>query len=121
MQYTFTKFEGTYLKGDKKIAINRHGLIRLSAGFCRTTNVKDFKYAVLFFDSTNKAIALKFVNTQESGAFKLTRDKSSLTISAKIFFLSNNLEEKDCLGRFDWQKLSIPNIGDVYVIKLVKK
>lgn len=120
-RYAFTKFEGVYLRGDNKIAINRFGLIRLSVGFCRTTDVKNFQYAVLFYDSVNQAIALKFVNTEEKGALKLTRDKSSLTIAAKLFFLANNLEEKECLGRYEYKKQLIPNIGDVYIIELAKK
>lgn len=120
-KYSFTKFEGIYLRGDNKIAINRGGLIRLSVGFCRTTNVKDFRYAVLFYDATNKAIAFKFTFNQAKGALKLTRDKSSLTISGKLFFSVNNLEEKKCLGRYEWQKLSLPDIGEVYIIELTKK
>ena len=120
-QYRFNRFEGRYQRGDNKIAINRFGLIRLSAGFCRTTNVKDFEYAVLFYDSTNKAIAFKFTKSQEKGALKLTKDNSSLTISAKLFFSANNLEEKKCLGRYDWEKLSLPDIGEVYIIELSKK
>ena len=120
-QYNFTRFEGGYQKGDNKIAINRSGLIRLSAGFCRTTNVKDFKYAALFYDPTNKAIAFKFTNGQEKGILKLTRDKSSLTISGKLFFLANNLEEKNCLGRYAYEKLFLPETGEIYVIELTKK
>jgi len=119
-KYTFTKFEGVYQRGDNKIAINRSGLIRLSAGFCRTTNVKDFEYAVLFYDPTNKAIAFKFRNGQEKGALKLTRDKSSLTISGKLFFSTNNLEEKNCLGRYDYEKMLLPKLGEVYIIELKK-
>ena len=120
-QYSFNRFEGEYQRGDNKIAINRFGLIRLSAGFCRTTNVKDFKYTVLFYDPTNKAIAFKLIASQEKGALRLTKDKSSLTISAKLFFLANNLEEKKCLGRYDWERLSLPYIGEVYIIELNKK
>lgn len=120
-QYSFTRFDGVHQRGDNKIAINRGGLIRLSVGFCRVTNVRDFKYVVLFYDSNNKAIAFKFTVNQAMGALKLTKDKASLTISAKLFFMMNNLEEKNCLGRYQWQKLSLPNIGEVYVIELNKK
>lgn len=118
--YKFTRFEGVYHRGDEKIAINRFGLLRLSAGFCRATNVRDFKFAELYYDSVNKAIALRFSNSQRKGSLKLTRDKLSLTISAKLFFSSNKLEEKDRLGRYDWEKLSLPDIGEVYVIELKK-
>ena len=91
-QYSFNRFEGEYQRGDNKIAINRFGLI-----------------------------AFKLIASQEKGALRLTKDKSSLTISAKLFFLANNLEEKKCLGRYDWERLSLPYIGEVYIIELNKK
>lgn len=120
-QYSFTKFDGIYQRSDNKISINRGGLIRLSVGFCRTTNVRDFKYVVLYYDSINKAVAFKFTVNQAKEALKLTKDNSSLVVSGKLFFLVNNLAEKNCVGRYDWQKLSLPNIGEVYIIELTKK
>lgn len=121
MQYNFIKFAGNYPRGDTKIAINKSGLIRLSSGFCRTTNATSFKYAVLFYDSTNKAIAVKFTNVREDGILRVTKDKAAATLSAKLFLKANNLYLRSYSGRYDWKKLTIPNIGEIFVIELSKK
>lgn len=121
MQYNFVKFAGNYPRGDTKIAINKSGLIRLSAGFCRNTNITSFKYAILFYDNTNKAIAIKFTNARGDGALRVTRDKAAATISAKAFINANNLNLRNYFGRYNWKKQVIPGIGEVYIIELGKK
>lgn len=121
MTYSFVKFSGVYPRGDAKIAINKSGLIRLSPGFCKAANIASFKYAVLFYDSNNKATAFKFTKLSEDGAFKITRDRNAGTISAKSFMNANNLMLRSNFGRYNWKKLTIPNIGEVFVIELGKK
>ncbi|KKR28458.1 hypothetical protein A3J17_03220 [Candidatus Curtissbacteria bacterium RIFCSPLOWO2_02_FULL_40_11] len=119
--WSFKKFDGVYSRGDTKIGINKSGLIRLSSGFCKSTNVTNFKYCVLFYDSGNKAIAFKFINTRENGVLKITRDTTGATVSAKSFFKANKLDLETNAGRYDWGKQTIPNIGDVFIIELDKK
>ena len=120
-EYNFVKFDGVYSRGDTKIAVNKSGLIRLSSGFCRTTNVNTFKYVVLFFDAPNKAIAFKFTNVRENGILKITKDRAGATISAKSFMKSNNINLRSYLGRYSWKKQTIQNIGEVFIIELGKK
>jgi hypothetical protein len=119
-KYHFVRFDGTYTRGDIKIAINKSGLIRLSPGFCKAANIASFNYVVLFYDHINKAIALKFINTQEEGALKITRDRTAATISAKTFLKANNLGLKSIFHRYDWEKATIPHIGQVFIIELGK-
>ena len=76
-KYNFIQFDGIIPRGDTKIAINKSGLIRLSSGFCRTTNIKSFNRVALFYDSTNHALAIKFikpVNKQIGATFATTVD-----------------------------------------------
>jgi len=120
-QYKFIKFQGVYHRGDTRIGINKSGLVRLSSGFCRTTNVKYFKYAVLFYDETNKAIAFKFTNTLEDGALRITADDTAAAVSAKAFMSTNNLNLSDWAGRYDWDKLNIKGIGEVYIVEFGSK
>ena len=108
--YSFKKFDGVYSRGDTKIGINKSGLIRLSSGFCRSTNVTNFKYCVLFYDSGNEAIAFKFINVRENGILKITRDTTGATVSGKSFFKANRLDLKTYSGRYDWEKQTIPYI-----------
>jgi len=121
-KYKFVKFEGGYHpRGDTKIAINNSGLIRLSSGFCRITKATNFTYAVLFYDATNQAVAFKFTEHLEKGAVKITKDKTAATLATKSFFNANGLNFKSHFGRYDWKKLTISDIGEVYIIELTKK
>lgn len=120
-KYSFTKFDGFFPRGDAKIAINKSGLIRLSRGFRVATNTTNFKYVILYYDSVNKAIALRFANTRESGALNVTKDRTSATVSAKTFMKANNLNLRSYFGRYDWKKQKIPDIGQVFIIELNKK
>jgi hypothetical protein len=119
--WSFKKFNGVYSRGDTKIGLNKSGLIRLSSGFCRLTNVTNYKFSVLFYDDRNRAIALKFTNEREDGVLKVTRDTTGATISGKSFFNANKLDLEICSGRYDWEKQTIPTIGDAYIIELGKK
>lgn len=119
-EYTFVKYNGNFSRGDNKIAINKTGLIRLSSGFCRTTNIMQFKYVILFYDSIKKAIAFKFTNTQEDGTFKVTKDRTGATLSAVSFLKVNKISLRNYSGRYEPKKLTIKNIGEVYIIDLNK-
>lgn len=120
MKYRFTKFNGIYPRGDTKIGLNASGLIRLSSGFCRNTNVTNFKYSILFYDRQNKAMAFKFVIKSEDGVLRITKDGTGATISSLSFFRANNISIKNYSGRYEWKKMFIPDIGEVYIIELRK-
>jgi hypothetical protein len=115
-KYNFIKFQGNYYRGDERIGINKSGLIRLSSGFCRTTNAKSFKYVILFYDMSNKAIAFKFTNHPEDGALKVVQDDTAAAVSSKAFMKANKLNLSEWAGRYDWKPLNIKEIGNVYVI-----
>lgn len=121
MEYKFERFTGSVPRGDTKIAINKSGLIRLSSGFCRVTNILKYEFVILFYDKTNKAIAIKFTNKKESGILKLTRDRNAATISAKSFMSTNSLLLRSNFGRFTWKKQSVSNIGEVFIVELNNK
>lgn len=121
ISYNFIKFNGVYPRGDSKIGFQKSGLIRLSSGFCRVTGIKKFKYTVMYFDSDNRAIALKFTDGREDGRLKVTHDGTGATISATSFLKANNLTLKSTWGRYDWEKINLPEIGEAFVIKLDKK
>jgi len=122
MKYKFTRYTGNYVKGDKKIGLNKSGLIRLSSGFCRETNATSFNYAILFFDSSNNAIAIKFTNDKrEEGVFAVTKDRSAATISAKSFMTMNKINLRSYFGRYMWRKEMISDVGEVFIIELGRK
>lgn len=120
MSYNFIKYDGHVPRGDTKVGLNKSGLLRLSTGFCRATNIKFFKYAVLFFDDTNKAIAIKPTNSKKEAIFTITNDGTAATISIKSFLKANSIDFKKA-KRYDWKKQTLSNIGEVYIIDLDKK
>lgn len=121
-RYKFVKFTGDYTQGDDRIGLSKSGTIRLTAGFFRKANLKNFKYAILFYDPENKAIAFKFTNQWEEGVFKLTKERSSAaTISALSFMKANNLNVKTYFKKYQWKKNIIPEIGEVFIMKLDEK
>lgn len=121
IDYQFKKFSGVYPRGDTKIGINKSGLIRLSSGFCRSTNIRKFKYTIMYYDNNNNAIALKFTSSREDGRLKVTRDGTGATVSGSSFMKANNLNLKNISGRYGWKKISLPEIGEVFIIELGKK
>ena len=121
-KYNFIKFTpGQYHRGDTKIALQATGLLRLSAGFCRTTGATNFRYAILYFDSSKKAIGIKFTNATEVGTLRVTKDKNGASIYAKSFLMANGLDINNHTGRYDWKKEFIPDLGEIYILKLAKK
>ncbi|OGK64697.1 hypothetical protein A2313_04360 [Candidatus Roizmanbacteria bacterium RIFOXYB2_FULL_41_10] len=121
IKYNFERFTGAPARGDTRISINRSGLIRLSAGFCRVNNILSFKYCILFYDRSNGAIALKFINNKEDGVLKVTKDRKAATLAATSFIKSNKLDLRSNFKRHDWKKLSIPDVGEVFVVELSKR
>ena len=121
MIYNFIRFSGVYPRGDTKIGINKSGLIRLSSGFCRETNISKYKHCILFFDKKNFAVALKFTDNKEEGILKVTKDGTGATISGTSFMKANGLSLKAYSGRYNWKKTNIQGIGEVIIIELLKK
>ena len=119
--YNFVKFQGVYHRGDQRIGVNKSGLIRLSAGFCRATNAKSFKYVLLFYDKNNQAIAFKFTNKLEDGVLRVTQDDTAAAVSAKAFMVMNKLNLNEWVGRFAWNKLNIEGVGEAFIIELSNK
>lgn len=119
--YQFVKFSGVYPRGDTKIGINKSGLIRLSAGFCRNTNIKKFKFTIMYYDSNNNVIAFKFTSNREDGRLKVTHDGTGATVSGSSFMKTNNLNSKSISGRYGWKKINQPEIGELFIIELDKK
>ena len=121
MKYFFKKFDGVYSRGEAKISLNSDSIIRFTSAFCRSTGISNFKFTVLFFDETNKAIAFKFTNSREEGVLRITGDRSGMTVAARSFMRANNLTLKNYSGMYDYKEKILPDVGRVYIIELKNK
>jgi hypothetical protein len=69
-----------------KVSIWKRGQIGFNQGAVERFNLKNFDYAVLFYDKNEKRIGVKFVNDQsEEGANKIIKGKTGIFFSAKAF------------------------------------
>jgi hypothetical protein len=78
---------------------------------------------VLFWDEENKAVGIHFTNNEEEKSkFSIvkSRDYGGM-ISAKSFFTKNAIDPKKYKGRYDWEKHTEPEVGELFVIKLVER
>lgn len=109
---------------DNRISITRIGNLGISALFYEEKNVRDFKWAVLYYDSENKIIGIRFTNNQsDPGKLKIVHYKEGkgAAINGKSFFGNYNINTQECNGRYAWKKEIISDIGEIYLIKLDDK
>ena len=123
MQYNFKKHEDVHGRFETRISITGVNSFGFPAKFYADNNLKDYKYVVLFWDADNKAIGIQFSNDEQEKS-KLSLVKSSkygASLSAKSFFTKNALDSKKYKGRYDWKKVQVPDVGEVFVIELKEK
>jgi hypothetical protein len=87
MLMAFERFTKTGGRGYiPKVSIWGKGQIGFNQGAVNKFNLNNFEYAVLFYDSENKKIGMKFTNDKENGIVKLVkRAGSGISMSAKAF------------------------------------
>lgn len=83
----FEKFTKTRGRGYvPKVSIWNKGQIGFNEGALLRFNLKQFDYAVLFYDKDNKRIGIKFTNDKEDGTIKFVkRVTGGASISGKAF------------------------------------
>jgi hypothetical protein len=81
----FTKTHGK--ESTPKVTIWRRGQIAISQGGVDKFDVKQFEFAVLFYDRETKKIGIKLTNdSNEDGAIKINKKmRSGVSISGKSF------------------------------------
>ena len=119
--YNFEKFTNAGAKlGNYTISVNNSYSFGISSGFYAKEGIRNFKRAILFYDKKMKAVAFKFTNDEGiKGTFAVTHVKNSASISARSFFISNEILKKEYIGKKDPKKIDDDNHGKLYVIDLL--
>jgi len=80
--------------GEPMISIYKNGQITFSVDAMRHFEIKDFDFAVLFYDADSKSIGIMLTdNGEEVGAYKLIKRKSQgYGISAKKFLNFHDID-----------------------------
>ena len=69
-----------------KVSIWTRGQIGFNRGAVNKMSMKDYKFAVLFYDRDNKRIGIRFTNNpNEEGATKITFGSTGAFVSARAF------------------------------------
>ena len=123
MVYNFVKFEGRNSRFESRITITGAYSIGFPTTFYKDNNIQNFKYVVLFWDVASKALGIQFTNDEvEKNKFRIVKtQKYGATFSAKSFFSTNKIDPKEVKGRYEWEKVEQPGIGEIFVINLSNK
>lgn len=82
----FERFTKTGRGYTPKISIWTRGQIGFNQGAVERFKLRDFNYALLYFDKDEKKIGVQFTNdATEEGANKVVKGKTGIFISAKAF------------------------------------
>lgn len=121
MTYQFKKFEGRNIKQEDRITVTKSNSIGFPKKCYEDNNIKDFKYAVLYYDENQKAIGIQFSNREEEkNKFKIAHSKKQYGghIIARSFFRTYNIIPEIYRGRYNWEKYNLEGVGELFVIKL---
>lgn len=125
MDYQFQKFENRHAKQEDRITLTKASAsIGFPQKFYNDNNIGSFQYVVLYWDPTNKAIAVHFTNSDdEKNKFKINVSKDGYGggIGVKSFLKFYNIDPEIYHGRYNWDKIELPDIGDVFIFKLKEK
>ena len=120
--YNFKKFEKTNQRVEDRITISSSNSIGFPTKFFQDNKIGDFKFVVLYYDESEKAIGIQF-NNDEVEIHKFTLIKSKIGYGASIvatsFFKVNGIDARTYRNRYAWEKVNQDGIGELYVIKIL--
>ena len=120
--YNFKKFEKTNQRVEDRITISSSNSIGFPTKFFQDNKIGDFKFVVLYYDESEKAIGIQF-NNDEVEKHKFTLIKSKIGYGASIvatsFFKVNGIDARTYRNRYAWEKVNQDGIGELYVIKIL--
>lgn len=85
MELDLERFTGIGRSYQPKVSIRRTGQIGFSVGAIQQFNLKDYSYAVLFYDSTHMVIGIKPTKEPEKDAYSLRVRDVGADVTAKAF------------------------------------
>jgi len=117
----FVKFEETNKRQEDRITVTGNSSFGFPTKFYNDNKIGDYKYVTLFFDEENSDVGFYFHSDEsEKHKFSILKSKQGFggSIVASSFFKSKNLDSKNYRGRYEWRKEKMPEIAEIFVIKL---
>nr|AIA16598.1 Unknown Function [uncultured bacterium] len=122
--YSFIRYETPNQRKEIRISITKNHTIGLPTTFYMEHGIAKYKFAILFFDPKKSAVAIHFTNNREErGKFGIIHDRrgKGASISVTSFFKSNKIDPLKYCGKYDWKKMNLSSIGDVFVLDLLEQ
>jgi len=119
----FEKFIAKRGKFTPQVTINKAGGMGLSSGMHHRYKLDNYEGVELYFDQEAQKIALKLVEKQGDGMFKLKKrpNEKGAYLSARSFFEAYSIDPKKYAGRYAPEEVEDPNFGKLFAIKIVAK
>jgi hypothetical protein len=127
MNYSFTLTPHNQPRVIEGISLTRTGRIGLTKYFITTHGISRGMRAYMYWDSTNKMIAVEFTRKTDATAYPISfTQRYGAFINASRFFRSHHLELMEYAGRYPYSKLNGEVVGladasaGVFVVELKK-
>jgi hypothetical protein len=85
MAFKFEKFTDTKSSFFAKATIRRTGQIGFNAGAINALKIKDFAYAILYFDPEQRVVGIELTNTDGPGAIEIKKSETNTFVRARNF------------------------------------
>lgn len=124
MLYNFEKFKNKNVRLEERITITKSNSIGYPSKFYQDNNIKQYKYAVLYYDKEQKVIGIHFTNDeQEKNRFSILHSKKGYggSIIIRSFLKTYDIDPKAYHGRYNWKKYNSEATGELFVIDLKDK
>ncbi len=105
------------------LTISKFKRISLPHEFCLKNKIKQYHYAVFYFDTTIPAIGIAFTTIKEPDCVLITwyQQTDTAFLSCANFFRANGLDATRLAGRYPYTVAQTEAGRPLYVIHLAKK
>lgn len=126
VNFNFTESPNTTAKVINTVTLTNNEFLSFPTFFLQQHHIREMGEEIslrLFYDKENKAVAIQFMNGNETGLYKLNiSDKYGATSKVRAFLLNNDLDVKKLAGKYEYKKYSATELGldgaDVFVLNL---
>ncbi|MFZ2200041.1 MAG: hypothetical protein WAV40_04610 [Microgenomates group bacterium] len=119
--YKWIKFEGVNKREEDRITVTSTRAFGFPTKFSQDHDLKNFDYVTLFFDKEKMAVGFRFHSDKdEPHKYKLLKSNQGYGANAMAmsFFKQNNVDAHKYRGRYPYEKISDPALGEIYIIEL---
>ena len=119
-EYNFEEFKEAGGRFKPIISLGEKSGFGLSAGFTHSYDLTGVIGVKMYYDREKKAIAFKFLKTEESGMLSVKLREKGGYIGAQSFVGKYKIDQKKYAGRYTPEERKDDNLGKIFVIKLTE-